>query len=835
MTKITRRAFIFFLLLNVVIFGLSHLPANKVKAVVQSFDVTNTNDSGAGSLRQAIEDANTNGNPSDMDLITFTIPGSGVHTISPATALPAITEKVTINGYSQPGASANTTISPNPMDSFIKIEIDGHNIAVGVTGIDLQADSSVIRGIAIFGFARPIQDTNAYNIKVNGTNDIVAGNYIGTRADGLTKGLGQNDNGVVASDTATGLAIGGTNPADRNIVAQVSTTNTAAGIFLVNQATVYGNYIGIGRDGITDFTPEAADANLIPGTSSSWSVGINATGTNSQIGGTASGMRNVISGNTINIVLSGGLNFVQGNYIGTDYTGTVRNTITNGIGVTSSIGDASLIGGTGAGEGNLISGLSGASVVIANFNANAADLHVGTTRASVLGNTIEKVGIFNFLSFGTSNLGIDLAEVTDTSDPSDYLPDEVQLLGPNSIPIDANTPGPDKDVGDNDSGPNGYINSPVLKSASQAGNQLTIVYDLDAKDATLPANQYRLEFYANDESTIFGSGPGQTFLGAIDNATPGTNITATLTINNDQTYKALSATTTAKDTSVDRGGNNNGYGGTSEFAQNIRIGTPVDLEADGVLTAVENAAPNNGDGNGDGLADSQEPNVTSYLLANVGSGTTDAPIYSTFQNQGCSSNSSVTSVSADSLPVKDQGYSYPYGLTNFTLNCSRDQSATITKYYFTDQSATNFKLRKYKPSTLTFVDIPGASINSVMIGTKKALKATYTIVDGGPLDDDGVANGIIIDPVGLATANTLASILPTVGTLYALIPVGLAAFVTLIYIYLDYRKHKKPLVDEDPETNYNFWHHIKVVTIPVLKYKISLVVDKQEPVGSSVH
>src|ERR1041384_977469 len=71
-----------------------------------TFTVTNANDSGAGSLRQAILDANAN---VGTDTIDFDIPGTGVHTISLTTgALPDITEAVTIDGYSQPGSSENT-------------------------------------------------------------------------------------------------------------------------------------------------------------------------------------------------------------------------------------------------------------------------------------------------------------------------------------------------------------------------------------------------------------------------------------------------------------------------------------------------------------------------------------------------------------------------------------------------------------------------------------------------------------------------------------------------------------------------------------------------------
>src|SRR6267378_6088620 len=69
-----------------------------------TFTVTSVADSGPGTLRQAILDANAN---AGADTIVFNIPGSGVHTISPATALPTITDAVVIDGYTQPGTSGN--------------------------------------------------------------------------------------------------------------------------------------------------------------------------------------------------------------------------------------------------------------------------------------------------------------------------------------------------------------------------------------------------------------------------------------------------------------------------------------------------------------------------------------------------------------------------------------------------------------------------------------------------------------------------------------------------------------------------------------------------------
>ncbi|HYX46657.1 MAG TPA: hypothetical protein VE820_07535, partial [Sphingomicrobium sp.] len=87
-----------------------------------TFTVTTTADSGAGSLRQAILDANAN---AGTDTIEFNIPGSGVQTIAPSTALPDIAEAVTIDGYTQPGASPNALSVGD--DAVILIQVSGSN------------------------------------------------------------------------------------------------------------------------------------------------------------------------------------------------------------------------------------------------------------------------------------------------------------------------------------------------------------------------------------------------------------------------------------------------------------------------------------------------------------------------------------------------------------------------------------------------------------------------------------------------------------------------------------------------------------------------------------
>ena len=79
-------------------------------ATAATFVVTNTADAGLGSLRQAIQSANSLPGP---DLIQFNIPGTGVHTIVAGSDLPFVTDALTIDGTSQPGYSGKPLIVPH--------------------------------------------------------------------------------------------------------------------------------------------------------------------------------------------------------------------------------------------------------------------------------------------------------------------------------------------------------------------------------------------------------------------------------------------------------------------------------------------------------------------------------------------------------------------------------------------------------------------------------------------------------------------------------------------------------------------------------------------------
>ncbi len=718
-------------------------------AAPQTFTVTSTADSpdanpgdgvcetatpGECTFRAAVQESNAN---EGADTIEFNIPGdpSTVHVISPATHDFAFTDEVHINGYSQPGASANTAVSPNPINAQIRIELAGTNPTSMSGGLVFLAGSegSSVRGLSIYDFALPAGEPNTANVVLVASNVTVAGNFLGLKADGFSIGEGQNDISVLISDNATNYNLGGVNPADRNMLFSFSETNTAAAVFGGAEAgEVYGNYFGIARDGVTDLTPGEAD---VVGLQGPWSMAMNFTSASTvpgnignTVGGPNAGQANVISGGTVGVILSSVGNIVQGNYIGTDYTGQVNENLTNGVGVTVTAGSYNLIGGTGAGEGNIIAGTKGAGVLLSSFEIVDVGFTLTPEFNSVIGNSIYDIGVYEYSNFGTSNVGIDLVHMIDVS-PSNFVPDVFEQRGPNP-----------NDEGDVDTGANGFINFPVLKSAVQVGSNLEVTFDLDAAGSS--DGDYRVEFFANDRSTIFGYGPGQDYLGSAT-VQNGEDLVATIDVGaGDISYKSLSATATAASDLTPWG-----YGNTSEFSQNIQIGSELDVDADGISSSMENLAPNNGDGNNDGIPDRLQPTISSYVIGST-------PV--TFVTDGCSANGSVSSLQVDSLDSLDSGYAYPYGLTDFSLNCSRGDTVTVTKYVYDDASddLANYSVRKYIPHTDEYIEVEEATVERQDINGNSALVLSYAITDGGQYDDDGVANGVIVDPVGLARVLT---------------------------------------------------------------------------------
>ena len=197
----------------------------------------------------------------------------------------------------------------------------------------------------------------------------------------------------------------------------------------------------------------------------------------------------------------------------------------------------------------------------------------------------------------------------------------------------------------------------------------------------------------------------------------------------------------------------------------------------GIAAGVEDAAPNSGDANDDGTQDSQQANVGSFL-----NGQTNT--YTSVVTPTACTLSDLSSAAVSSQSTTDPGYIYPAGLTNYEADCGTNGYTANVTLYFYGVTGQGMVLRKYNPVTKMYSTVMGATISSVTIGGQAATKVSYQVTDGSALDTDGIANGVIIDPVGLAQVlSTGPAQLTNTGTNILLGTVGavmLIASVTIV-------------------------------------------------------
>ena len=295
---------------SLTLFGLLLVGGGFVSVSAMTFTVTNVNDSGPGSLRQAILDSNADINP--PRLINFAI-GTGVQTISPLSQLPRISAPATIDGTTQPGFSGTPII-----------EINGTNAGPS-SGLIISAGFSTIRGLVINRFS----DDGIFIFDTNG--NVIEGNFIGTDVTGSVD-LGNSGNGIFGSFGIGLHVIRG------NVISGNGGNGVSMGIGLPN--SVLDNFIGTDASGTFAL---GNDQNGIRGSLNTLIV-----------------RGNVISGNGENGIDSTGRNLFQGNLIGTDVTGTLP--IGNsGAGIRA---DIDQIGGPNPEDGNTIAFNGGDGVVV---------------------------------------------------------------------------------------------------------------------------------------------------------------------------------------------------------------------------------------------------------------------------------------------------------------------------------------------------------------------------------------------------------------------------------------------------------------------------------------
>ncbi|MGV6809081.1 MAG: beta strand repeat-containing protein [bacterium] len=536
--------------------------------------VTHTADTGANSLREAINCANAN---AGLDTISFTIPtndpnydaGTGVWTITLADDLPIITQPIVIDGTTANGASCGDLDNGTP--HHIKIALTTSDPDTTNYGLSLRRDGSTVKGLSIYGVK--VTDLHIFN----SSNHTIQCNYIGIKPDGVSTATTQAHQGlqVFGSTAATNTLIGGTNAGEGNVIGGHSQDGISITAAMASDITLHGNIIGLSADAST----------AVPNRSG---IVVQTDAHTVHVGGTNAGEGNLISGNTQRGVLlnqAGSHSTIQGNKIGTSLDGNsampngdsgieivTRNT-TNPV--SQVLIHKNTVAGN-SGSGIQLSGDTTATVALsdititnntigrnvtdtANLTNAASGINVQTAQNVMIGGIGINDGNRIYAAGATSDgvrivgnttvasvLGNRIAESTEWG---------IDIVDPNDIDGGQNN----NDAGDTDTGPNNMLNHMVFNHLNADGTP-AVAYDFNL-DAPANTEGYRIEFY-RDNISGDTHGEAHEYLGNLDISHAGgdLNFTGTFTANTAiASTDNLTATVTKKTAT--------GFAETSEFSE----------------------------------------------------------------------------------------------------------------------------------------------------------------------------------------------------------------------------------------------------------------------------
>ena len=312
-------------------------------AWAKTFVVTRAADSGKGTLRWAITQANTR--PSD-DTIIFD-PGLLGARIRPLSQLPTLTD---------PGTVINGDIDG---DGDPDVELSGARAGKADQGLRVTQPTKT--GCTIQGLS--ITDWGGVGIYIHDSDyNVVVGCHLGVELDGST--LSRNGGSDIYIARARYTRIGGPSAAERNVFAGGT---DGAGVQLydnVDRTRILANYFGIKRDGSGQLGSVLYTTAIEMGTGCA----------DNQVGGSTMGQGNVFAGFDTGVHLAGAQtarNTVKGNYFGLLPDGNKQATINSSCVTIDSGSHANIIGGTTAGARNVFSSRStGISIADANTRDN---------------------------------------------------------------------------------------------------------------------------------------------------------------------------------------------------------------------------------------------------------------------------------------------------------------------------------------------------------------------------------------------------------------------------------------------------------------------------------
>ena len=405
--------------------------------------------------------------------------------------------------------------------------------------------------------------------------NLIQGNLIGTDFTGATA-VPNGFAGLTIYSGATSNLVGGTSASARNVISGNYSYGVVIGTAGTSGNLIQGNYIGPGADGL-EAVPNFYGVLLSDGA------------TNNTLGGISAGAANLVSGNSLYGVFISDAgtrgNWVQGNLIGTDRTGT--NALGNYDNVELQAGaTGNFIGGVTAGAANVIAFADGSGVILYD---------TGTTNNSIRGNSI----------FSNYYLGIDLNNDGVTPNHGGFL-----------------------------AGPNNFQNFPIITNAYGSGTSTVISGSLNS----IPNQSYVIDIYRSVSSDDTGYGEGQFYLGSVSVTTDGSGNAGLLLTNPTGNFAGQYFTATATSTGGD----------TSEFSAAV-------LATNQAVASATFTGSYQARSNGFAFTLTLEPNFSYRIQA-------------------------ATNLAAQPVSWVD--------LTNFT--------APSTVFDFTDRDATNFSRRFYR-------------------------------------------------------------------------------------------------------------------------------------------
>ncbi|MEP7170724.1 MAG: T9SS type A sorting domain-containing protein, partial [Bacteroidota bacterium] len=509
------------------------------------FNVINTNDSGSGSLREAITESNFS---SSADVIHFNIVGQAPHHIILNSALDYIHQPLTIDGSSQPANGFNG-IAP-------KIELDGLNNSFN--GLDFHYNfpyhqySSAIYGLFIHNFMRGIATIGSGKFTCGDVNkrNVISGNYLGGRFENDSillienNFIGTDTSGSSAFPNHTGILVVG-NQLNNTILNNVISGDTIGITVIAASAIIKGNLFG------TDKSGSYAIPNI--------DRAIDSDVTEVTIGGSNAGEGNLISGNCPSGgigILCHGNPVIKGNKFGTNLSGT--DTIPNhGTAIYISTSNNFQIGGPSLSDRNIIS-------------SSEKGIYIDYGNNGVIQNNLIGTDISNTLSFGNYQEGI-------------------SIVGSDSVKIFNNTVAGNGTgiyllTSNHDSLLNNTIHSNSLNGIFNAGTANNNLFSINSIYDN-GANGIKNNFYANDsilkpiiilctpDSVLGTSLPGARielyYSQSLNNTPQGKDYIATVTADLSGSWKYLGTITNVQKITATQTDN---YNNTSEFAELLTVG-----------------------------------------------------------------------------------------------------------------------------------------------------------------------------------------------------------------------------------------------------------------------